>query len=100
VQAQDQTAGVAHHPCRHMQQPVAQRLGLGHGELAVQQQAWVQQVRSWAARTSSSQARLRRHRSKGRLRSPVALAARMRSSTRRAGGGVARGWPGRRRVGR
>ena len=44
--------------------------------------AWVQTVRSWAARTSSSQTALRRHRSKGRLARPVALAARMRSSTR------------------
>jgi hypothetical protein len=36
--AQDDPAGVADDPGGHMQQPVAQRLGLGHGQVAVQQQ--------------------------------------------------------------
>jgi hypothetical protein len=38
LQAQDQAAGVTHHPGSDMEQPIAQRLGLGDGELPVQQQ--------------------------------------------------------------
>jgi hypothetical protein len=38
LQAQDRAVGMAHHPCSDVEQPVAQRLGFGHGQLAVQQQ--------------------------------------------------------------
>jgi hypothetical protein len=82
LQAQDDSAGVAHHPCSDVEQPIAQGLGLGRGQLTVQQQGLDPAGEVWAARTSSSQTRLRRRRSKGSFESPVALAARMRSSTR------------------
>jgi hypothetical protein len=82
LQVQDDPAGVADDPGGDMPQPVAQRLGSATARSPSSSNAWVQQVRSWAARTSSSQTLLRRHRSKGRLARPVALAARMRSSTR------------------
>jgi hypothetical protein len=38
LQAQDRAAGVAHHRRGDVEQPVAQRLGLGAGQRAVQQQ--------------------------------------------------------------
>ena len=38
LQAKDDPAGVADDPGGDMPQPVAQRLGLGHGQVAVQQQ--------------------------------------------------------------
>jgi hypothetical protein len=38
LQADDQAAGVADDAGGHVQQPVAQGLGLGHGQLAIQKQ--------------------------------------------------------------
>ena len=38
MQAQDRAAGVADDPGGDVEQPVAQRLGLSHGQRAVQQQ--------------------------------------------------------------
>ena len=38
LQAKDDSASVADDPGGHVQQAVAQRLGFGHGQLAVQQQ--------------------------------------------------------------
>jgi hypothetical protein len=72
---------------------VRSRLGSASANSPSSSSVCNQQVRSWAARTSSSQTALRRQGSNGRLASPVALAARTflaadRPGARRPGGQV------------
>ena len=74
--------GRGYHSGGHVQQPVAQRLGLGQCEGAVQQQRLGPAGEVLGGQDQLQPDLVARQRSNGRFCRPVALAARMRSSTR------------------
>ena len=55
LEAQAGLTGVHGEPGGDVQQPVSQPLRLGLGEVAAEEQVWVQTIRLCAIRTSSSQ---------------------------------------------
>ena len=84
VEAQADPAGVADEPAGGVPQPIAQGLGSARASSlsSASSSACAQQTRVWAMATRVSQTSLAPTSANGRLARPVALAQRMRSSTR------------------